>query len=327
MKIGYFLSSEEWGPHDLIAQAVKAQGGRISTVCGSPTTTTRGTTRRDTAPFVWFDDRRDRAGGARGEGDDRGDVPHDPHPPGGHRPGGGDVGSAARRETSASASAAARRSTSTSSATHWPEADERLEMLAEAVRGHSDAVAGRGTGSIEAATTGSRMRASTTSRTPPPPIIVSGFGPQGDRASPEQDRRRVLHGWPRRRMRWKQFRSSGGEGKVQSQGGLKVCWDDDEVRARAYRHIACLANEGAFRASSPRSSRRPEHFEQASQLVTEDMLAQDTPCGPDIDGACRGDQERYEPGRLRRALCQPDWPRPGRLLRRLPRDEVLPRVG
>ena len=25
MKIGYFLSSEEWGPHDLIAQAVKAQ--------------------------------------------------------------------------------------------------------------------------------------------------------------------------------------------------------------------------------------------------------------------------------------------------------------
>ena len=26
MKIGYFLSSEEWGPDDLVAQAVKAQG-------------------------------------------------------------------------------------------------------------------------------------------------------------------------------------------------------------------------------------------------------------------------------------------------------------
>ena len=25
MKIGYFLSGEEWGPRDLIAQAVKAQ--------------------------------------------------------------------------------------------------------------------------------------------------------------------------------------------------------------------------------------------------------------------------------------------------------------
>ena len=25
MKIGYFLSSEEWGPRDLVAQAVKAQ--------------------------------------------------------------------------------------------------------------------------------------------------------------------------------------------------------------------------------------------------------------------------------------------------------------
>ncbi len=27
----------------------------------------------------------------------------------------------------------------------------------------------------------------------------------------------------------------------------------------------------------------PEHFEQASQLVTEDMVAQDTPCGPDVE--------------------------------------------
>ena len=25
MKIGYFLSSEEWGPRELVAQAVKAQ--------------------------------------------------------------------------------------------------------------------------------------------------------------------------------------------------------------------------------------------------------------------------------------------------------------
>jgi len=25
MKIGYFLSSEEWSPHKLVAQAVKAQ--------------------------------------------------------------------------------------------------------------------------------------------------------------------------------------------------------------------------------------------------------------------------------------------------------------
>ena len=27
----------------------------------------------------------------------------------------------------------------------------------------------------------------------------------------------------------------------------------------------------------------PEHFEQASELVTEDMLAEDTPCGPDVE--------------------------------------------
>ena len=27
----------------------------------------------------------------------------------------------------------------------------------------------------------------------------------------------------------------------------------------------------------------PEHFEQASELVTEEMVAEDTPCGPDVD--------------------------------------------
>ncbi len=27
----------------------------------------------------------------------------------------------------------------------------------------------------------------------------------------------------------------------------------------------------------------PEHFEQASELVTEELLAEDAPCGPDVD--------------------------------------------
>jgi hypothetical protein len=36
-------------------------------------------------------------------------------------------------------------------------------------------------------------------------------------------------------------------------------------------------------ASSRRCCRPPEHFEQATELVTEDMVAEAVPCGPDVD--------------------------------------------
>ena len=53
MRIGYFLSSEEYTPAELIEQARRRRTGRLRAPCGSPTTTTRGTTRRGRAPFVW----------------------------------------------------------------------------------------------------------------------------------------------------------------------------------------------------------------------------------------------------------------------------------
>ena len=52
MRIGYFLSCEEYTPARAVAQARLAERP-ASTGCGSPTTTTPGTTRRARAPFVW----------------------------------------------------------------------------------------------------------------------------------------------------------------------------------------------------------------------------------------------------------------------------------
>ena len=49
MRIGYFLSCEEFGPAELVEQAVRAEARRLPRRCGSPTTTTRGTTSRATA--------------------------------------------------------------------------------------------------------------------------------------------------------------------------------------------------------------------------------------------------------------------------------------
>ena len=65
------------------------------------------------------------------------------------------------------------------------------------------------------------------------------------------------------------------------QGGLKVCWGEDEARA-AQAGEAALAQRrtpGRARTNPP----DPAHFEQASALVTEDALAEDTPCGPDVE--------------------------------------------
>ena len=116
MKIGYFLSCEEWGPGDLIEQAVMARDAGFEDLWISdhyhPWNDAQGH-----SPFVWS-----VIGGlARavpgGDRHDRRHLPHGPHPPGDHRPGGGHLGGDAGTAVSGSAWAAGRCSTSTSWAT------------------------------------------------------------------------------------------------------------------------------------------------------------------------------------------------------------------
>jgi hypothetical protein len=40
----------------------------------------------------------------------------------------------------------------------------------------------------------------------------------------------------------------------------------------------------------------PEHFEQAAELVTEDMIAETVPCGPDLDRHVESLQEYADAG-------------------------------
>jgi hypothetical protein len=40
----------------------------------------------------------------------------------------------------------------------------------------------------------------------------------------------------------------------------------------------------------------PEHFEQATELVTEDMLAEAIPCGPDLERHAEAIQEYADAG-------------------------------
>jgi G6PDH family F420-dependent oxidoreductase len=65
------------------------------------------------------------------------------------------------------------------------------------------------------------------------------------------------------------------------QGGFKVCYGRDEQAAVETAH-RLWANEqlpGELAQVLP----TPAHFEQASQLVTPDMVGQAVVCGPDAD--------------------------------------------
>jgi G6PDH family F420-dependent oxidoreductase len=112
----------------------------------------------------------------------------------------------------------------------------------------------------------------------PTPIVVSGFGPKaielagriGDGfATVQPDADAVSR-----------FRSSGGEGKV-VQGGVKVCWGADE--ATALEHVTRLWPNDGLPGELAQILPTPAHFEQASQLVTAEMLGESITCGPDVE--------------------------------------------
>jgi G6PDH family F420-dependent oxidoreductase len=157
----------------------------------------------------------------------------------------------------------------------WPSADVRLEMLEEAV----DVIRllwEDGTKDFEGRHYVVENARLYTLPDEPPPILVSGFGPKaatlagsiGDgymNVGPDAELLEV-------------FRSSGGGDKL-AQGGFKVCYGEDrnECARTAYNTWPNEALPGELAQVLP----TPAHFEQATQLVTEDMISESMPCGPD----------------------------------------------
>jgi G6PDH family F420-dependent oxidoreductase len=109
-------------------------------------------------------------------------------------------------------------------------------------------------------------------------VIVSGFGPKavglaariGDgfcTVAPDADA-------------VERFRGEAQRGRL-VQGGMKVCYGSDE-RA-AVKTVHRLWPNEALPGELAQVLPTPEHFEQASELVTEEMVAEAVPCGPDLD--------------------------------------------
>ena len=170
---------------------------------------------------------------------------------------------------------------------HWPEADVRLEMLREAIEvmrllweGGQRSHRGRHY-TVENARVYDLPDE-------PPPVLVSGFGPKavalaaeiGDgfvTTSPDKDA-------------IEQYRSGGGKGPVHA--GTKVCFMDseDEARETVHRLWPNEALPGELAQILP----TPSHFEQASELVTPDLLS--PPMGPDLDAHAATLQEYADAG-------------------------------
>lgn len=157
----------------------------------------------------------------------------------------------------------------------WPPAAERLAMLEEAVALMRRLFTG------ELVThRGEHYRVDTarlyTRPDEPPPIHMSAFGAKAAKLAG-----RIADGFigmmPDEEL-VKVFRHSGGEGRP-VQGGLKACWGPDEAAARrtARRLWASDYLPGEANQLLP----LPRQFRQLAELVTEDMVAGRVPCGPD----------------------------------------------
>jgi G6PDH family F420-dependent oxidoreductase len=288
MKIGYFLSSEEWGPRDLVQLAIKAERAGFDGLWISdhyhPWSDEQGH-----SSFVWS------VIGAVAQTTNQKVTTAVTCP-------------TVRIHPAIIAQAAATASllldgrfclgVGTGEALNehilgvrWPEADERLEMLEESVeviRKLWDGGVHNHNGRHY------RVERARVYDLPdqPPPILVSGFGPKaidvaariGDgfvTVQPDADA-------------VKQFRSGAKAPDVLVQGGTKVCWAADEAQARktAHRLWANDALPGELAQVLP----TPQHFEQASQLVTEEMIAGQTPCGPDVERHVQALQEYADAG-------------------------------
>jgi G6PDH family F420-dependent oxidoreductase len=157
----------------------------------------------------------------------------------------------------------------------WPSADVRLDMLEEAIEVMRELWQGGFVDYHGAYYTVQNARIYTLPDQPVP-VYVSGFGPKsvalagriGDGyVSTKPDPELIS-----------QFRESGGEGKP-TQAGFKACYaqTEDEALRIAYQRWRNEGLPGELSQVLP----SPRHFEQASKLVQPEMLRESFAIGPD----------------------------------------------
>jgi G6PDH family F420-dependent oxidoreductase len=158
----------------------------------------------------------------------------------------------------------------------WPPAPVRQDMLEEAVGVIRELHTGREVSHHGRYFTVEEARLYTVPDQPVP-IYISGFGPRSVELAA-----RIGDGYcttaPDAGM-VQRFRDSGG-GSKPVQGGMKVCWAEtvDAGMDTTHRLWPNSALPGQLAQTLP----TPQDFEQASTLVTRELAAEHIPCGPDV---------------------------------------------
>jgi G6PDH family F420-dependent oxidoreductase len=172
---------------------------------------------------------------------------------------------------------------------HWPPADVRLEMLEEAIEVMRDLWRGEQTShrgrhyTVENATI-------YTLPTAPPPVIMSAFGRKATDVAA-----RVADGFASTRPDpdlLRRYREHGGRGPAMA--GVKVCWGTDEEACRKLAHELWRSSSVPGQLSQDLPT--PSHFEQASELVTPEQVAEKIPCGPDTEKIAQTIQKYIDAG-------------------------------
>ena len=158
----------------------------------------------------------------------------------------------------------------------WPAAEIRLEMLDEAIHVIRDLWSGENTThrGTHYEVENARIYSMPDS---PPPIYVAGSGPKS--ASLAANRGDGLIGVSPDAEFVRSYRDAGGRGPAYGQMHVSYASSPEEGRRAAKEIWPNSAIPGELGQELP----LPRHFEQAAGTVTEDMLAETVPCGPDPD--------------------------------------------
>ncbi len=171
----------------------------------------------------------------------------------------------------------------------WPPAEIRLAMLEEAVElirelWEGESVTWRGD---------FYLVEDATIFDPPPgeiTVIVSAFGEQAAQLAARVGDGLWITGPGKESI--DHYRESGGDGPIYTQ--LNVCWAEsvDQAIETAHRIWPNTALPGQL----AQDLRTPLHFEQATELVTPEMVAEAIPCGPDPKRLVESFTEALEAG-------------------------------
>ncbi|MGW4961470.1 LLM class F420-dependent oxidoreductase [Nonomuraea sp. NPDC004186] len=172
----------------------------------------------------------------------------------------------------------------------WPPAAERLEMLEEAIEVMRRLWSGELTTHRGKHYSVDNARLYTLPDNPPP-VYISGFGEKSVRLAGRIGDGYISTGPDADLV--KLFRESGGAGKP-AQGGLKVCYADDQAAARKTVH-RLWPTEG-IKGEASQLLPLPRHFAQLAEMVSEEDATASTPCGPDPEVHVQAIQKYVDAG-------------------------------